>query len=471
MVRLGWLRLAFPRSPANGAGTYNIPYVGPWTALLDRGARNFGRAPATVRGPDFRSLGGVDAVLIGAGSRGRDVYGAYARANPGELRFVAVAEPDDARRGVFAAAHGIPAERCFRSGEELCAAGELAPLAVVATSDTDHAGPALAAFAAGYHVLLEKPLAASWPDCRAIVDAAARANRMLQLGHVFRYTGFYARAAEILASGELGELMTVEMAEHVTYWHMAHSFVRGTWRRRADAAPMLVAKCCHDLDLLAWFVGRPAREVASFGTLSHFRPDRAPAGSGERCVACAIAPTCPFDAVAFYVHDRRGWPWSTIALEQTAASRRAAVETGRYGRCVWRCDNDVVDHQVAAFHFDGDVTATFTMHGFAPRGGRTLRLVGTEGELAGAFETGTLTVQRLRQPAREERDLNTGGGHGGGDFALIGAFLDALRRDDAVGVLASGAASLASHAMGFAAEAARQTGQVTDIAAFAAGRT
>ena len=174
----------------------------------------------------------VDAVIVGAGNRGRFVFGGYALANPDRLRVVALAEPDDEKREGMAREHGIPLDRRFGDWGELFGESRLAPLAIVATGDTLHVEPTLAALARGYHVLLEKPMALTPGECVRVVDAAEAAQRMLQIGHVLRYTPFYRRVHEVIESGVLGELVSLDLKEHVAYWHMTHSFVRGKFRNR-----------------------------------------------------------------------------------------------------------------------------------------------------------------------------------------------------------------------------------------------
>jgi len=206
----------------------------------------------------------IPVSLIGAGNRGRYVYGAYALRNPERMRIVALAEPREDRRRATAAEHKLAPEAVFADWRELFAANRDAKVAVVATSDTEHVEPALAALARGQHVLLEKPIAPDAADCVRVVAAAERARRILQIGHVLRYMEFYARVHEIAASGRLGVLQMLDLREHVSYWHMAHSYVRGKFRNRELAAPFILAKSCHDLDLMAWLAASPSAQVSSF---------------------------------------------------------------------------------------------------------------------------------------------------------------------------------------------------------------
>lgn len=414
------------------------------------------------------------AVVVGAGNRGRLVYAAWARRHPDRLRVVAVAEPDERSRESVGDQHGIPPERRFRDWKECLEGPRLADVAILATSDTLHVEPALAAVARGYDVLLEKPIAPTPAECVTVVEAAERAGRLLQIGHVLRYTPFYEKVHEIVASGALGDVVHLDLKEHVAAWHMTHSYVRGRFRNRALAAPILLAKSCHDLDLIAWLAGRPALRVASFGALGHYRPERAPAGTPERCTdGCPVQASCPHDAVRFYLDPddalARHWPWVDVSADPSREARRRGLETGRYGRCVYRCDNDALDHQVVALEFAGGLTASFSLHGLAAQEQRTIRVTGERGELRGLLDGGVIEVSRPGVVGVERHEV--GGrviGHFGGDEGLMAHFsaLVAGGRRDAV--RASGRSALASHLVGFAAERAREQGAVVDVEAFRA---
>jgi predicted dehydrogenase len=416
----------------------------------------------------------VTAVVIGAGLRGRSTYGAQALAHPERLRIVGVAEPDAGRRAAMAQEHGIAREAVFEGWQALLERPRMARAAIVATGDRLHVEPALAAIERGYHVLLEKPIAPDPVGCVRVVEAAERAGRLLQIGHVLRYAAFYEAVHGILASGRLGRLLHVDAREHVATWHMAHSYVRGKFRNLAVAAPLLLAKSCHDLDLLVWFAGCPARRVGSFGGLDGYRESRAPAGSTARCAdGCAVRERCPHDAVRFYLGPdeslARIWPWSDLGADPSREARRRALASGPYGRCVYRCDNDVVDHQVVHVEFEGGATASFAVHGHASEESRTLRITGSEGELRGRLERGEIELSR--HGAFERETLRVEGsplGHFGGDEGLVAGFAAAVASGEPEAVRASGRTSLESHLLGFAAERARLEGRVVEMADFRA---
>lgn len=411
----------------------------------------------------------VEALVIGAGHRGRDTFGAFARSHSEDLRIVGVAEPDAERRALFAGQHGLEPGQVTADWRDLLARPQQCPVAIVATQDEAHVEPALAAIAAGYHVLLEKPMAVTAPDCVRLIVAAEDAGVLLQIGHVLRYTQFYAKVHELVAGGAIGDLMTIDMCENVAFWHYTHSYVRGKWRLVPPSAPMIMAKSCHDLDLMAWFAGATCATVASFGDNRHFTPEHAPHPDvPARCTdGCPVQAECPHDAVRFYVNETDFWPWRDVSLEATEAARRAAIETGPYGKCVYHTDKNTVDHQVVSAGFANGVTATFTMQGFATYPARTLRLSGTEGDIRGTFEKRRLHLC-THHTGRTER-IQAGEaifGHSDGDEGLIGHFVDVVRRNARDDVLASGRVSLESHLMGFAAEDARLGGKLIDMNAY-----
>lgn len=413
----------------------------------------------------------LTAVLVGAGNRGRWVYGRWALDHPERLRIVAVAEPDERERAAVARDHAIAPERCYADWKPLLDERKLADVAIVATGDTLHTEPALAALDGGYDLLLEKPIAPTPAECVRVVETAERAGRLLQIGHVLRYSRFYEKVHELVRGGSLGDVVHVDMKEHVAHWHMTHSYVRGKFRNRAIAAPILLAKSCHDLDLMAWLVDRPALRVASFGALAHFRAERAPEGAPARCTdGCPVQASCPHDAVAFYAGPderiARGWPWLDVSTDPSRAARMHALESGRYGRCAFRCDNDVLDHQVVALEFEGGVTASFGLQGLAPREQRTLRVTCTRGEVRGILDGGVIEVERPGALGVEKHAIEGSMiGHYGGDVGLMEHFVS-LFESGSRAVRASGRAALESHLVGFAAEQARETASVVAMCDF-----
>jgi predicted dehydrogenase len=443
----------------------------------------------------------VGYVLVGAGARGKDAYGRWIARNRAQAKLLAVAEPRDTRREQCAAQHGIPKSMRFADWRELFARGKLADACIVATQDHDHVEPALAAMAAGYHVLLEKPMAPTEAECRGLVEASEATGVTLRICHVLRYTRFFSAIKTAVESGMLGQIATIRHSENVSYWHYAHSYVRGNWRNTAEASPLILAKSCHDLDILCWIAGAPPRAVQSFGSQEYFRADKAPSGAPLRCTdGCPHQEGCPWYAPRMYVNgtpvlknvglsrgsflgllarffgtepfdrlwDWKEWPAATISDDLSRGARLEALRTGPYGRCVYRCDNDVVDRQVVSMQFDSGVVATFTLHGHSYHEGRQIRIDGSAGSLEGEFGLAgeELTFFDHRRGGRKVlwRSRNPFKGHGGGDERLMEDFTaqigSAPRGAGVPGARGSARAALQSHLLCFAAERSRREGRV-----------
>jgi predicted dehydrogenase len=411
----------------------------------------------------------VSLVVVGAGQRGAG-YARWARQHPERASVVAVAEPDEARRARIAAEHGIAALDAVADWRQLAGRGRLADAVLICTQDRMHVGPAEAFAALGYHILLEKPMAPDETGCRRIVAAVEKAGVMLAVGHVLRYTPYTRAVKEIADSGQLGDVMSVQHLEPVGFWHHAHSYVRGNWRRADLSASMLMAKSCHDLDWLQYILGRVPARVSSFGSLTHFTAASRPPGAADRCTACPAEADCPYSAPRLYRNllerGEHGWPLSVVIDDFTPAALDEALRNGPYGRCVYACDNDVVDHQVVALEYPGATTATFTMTAFTEAAPRVTRLFGSRGELAGDGRTIRVydfvtRAERLVTPA--PADGANADGHGGGDAGLMDAFTAAVATGDRALIKSGPRESLASHLAVLAAERSRLNGTVEAV--------
>ena len=409
----------------------------------------------------------VTAVVLGAGARGR-VYADYAKAHPEEIRIVAVAEPKADRLARFARDYGVPEAACYTDWAELLAQPRLADAALICTMDHLHYAPCMEAIRQGYQILLEKPMSPSAAECAAMQRAAEEKGVVLAVCHVLRYTPFFSKIKQLIDGGAVGEVQVIEQTEHVCYWHQAHSFVRGNWRRKDESAPMILAKCCHDLDLLSWMAGAACRSLSSYGGLAHFTAEHAPAGAPARCLdGCPASESCPYYAPKLYLTENTDWPTDTISVDMSLEARTEALRTGPYGRCVYRCDNDVVDHQVVAMEFENGIAATLTMTAFTPRLTRTVRVMGTKGMIEGDLEQCTVTLQPFGGEAQTFSAEVLGAnayGHGGGDVGLMHDFVLQVRGGGEGRTSAK--QSLESHLMAFAAEQARVSGAAVELTAF-----
>jgi predicted dehydrogenase len=411
---------------------------------------------------------------IGCGARAQ-TYTQLAARHPDRFRIVAGADPVPQRVEKLRRISGQAAFRGFADAGALLAAGRLADVAIVATQDQYHYEHCRGALGLGYHVLLEKPIATRLDEALEIGRMARAAGRRVMVCFVLRFAAFYRKVKAILDSGVLGELVSIQANEGVMPWHQAHSFVRGHWAVVGRSSPMILSKCCHDADIVHWLVGRRCRRISSFGSLGQFRPDRAPTGAPARCTdGCPAAASCPYDAHR-YAGDQRV-PWLGMVYDRAEEASAAEIvdwlRTSPWGRCVYRCDNDAVDHQVLAMEFEGGVTGTFTMTAFER--GRHIELYGTRGVLKGGetyrnhFGTHLVFFPHEGEPVRYTVQAEDGGYelHGGGDAGLVNALYGEMTQPDDQPLAAGLESTLHSHVLAFGAEAARSTGRAVDLAEF-----
>jgi len=412
----------------------------------------------------------VRVLIIGAGSRGT-TYAQYIREHPDDAIVVGVADPIEFRRNRIAEMFAVPEVNVWDDWIWIAGKGRLADAVIIATPDALHLEPAIVMAKKGYHILLEKPMAPNPDDCREIIQAIReRENIHFGVCHVMRYTQYTQVLKGVLDSGSIGQIVNVQHIEPVGYWHQAHSFVRGNWRNQDESSFMLLAKSCHDIDWLRYVVGRACRRVSSFGSLFHFKKDNQPDGAADRCVDCGVEADCPYSARRIYMglleKGDTGWPLDVLAYEVNAETISEAIRTGPYGRCVYACDNDVVDHQVVNMEFDDGATASFTMTAFNTAGGRKTRIHGTRGEIYGDGRKITITDFLSDQSETIDTaaaDATISGGHGGGDDRIMAAFLAAVSGDDPQAILSGPDETLETHLAVFAAERARISGSVEAV--------
>jgi len=414
----------------------------------------------------IKSMKPVRLIIIGAGSRGAG-YSTFAEAHPEKAEIAAVAEPRDHYRNTLAATHHVAKENVMHDLREVLARPRFADAVIIATQDALHAEPAIALANKGYHILLEKPMAPNLADCCRIAESALRNRVLFAVCHVLRYTAYTRKLKEIVDAGALGEIVNIQHLEPVGYWHQAHSFVRGNWRNEAESSPMLLAKSCHDLDWIRYIMGSRCTAVSSFGTLKHFRKTEQPKGASDRCVDCAVEPSCPYSALRIYMSRVRRnetcWPVSILSPDVSENGIMEALRHGPYGRCVYACDNDVVDNQVVNMQFEGKQTASFTMTAFTEMAHRQTRIFGTRGQLTG--DGRKITVFDFLSDTSSTVDTESGdgtllSGHGGGDYGLMSGFIAAVAENNPARILSGATESLETHAMVFAAEQARRENRV-----------
>ena len=401
--------------------------------------------------------------IIGVGARGADAYGWQIHDAKDKFKIVSLCDLREERLERYSKKFNVPAEACFTDENEFFKE-KRADLLLVATQDKDHTGHCVKGFALGYDIMTEKPLTDKKEECEILLNAQRKAGTKALVCHVLRYAPAFVKAAELINNGAIGKLVAINALERVGYWHQAHSYVRGNWRNTDCSAPMILAKCCHDLDLLQYYARSKCESISSTGDLVYFKKENAPEGATKRCVDCPHVNTCPYSAKRIYVDMWKSrecpvdiWPFNVLTTPPITEEKLfEAIANGPYGRCVYDCDNNVVDHQLTTMTFENGVKATLTMTGFTSAGGRRYHFHGTIGEIILEEGSNTLTVQRFGEDA-EILDFSTleesGYGHGGGDVFLIRTLYEVLAGTATAETAFE--ASVESHLMGICAEESR----------------
>lgn len=417
----------------------------------------------------------MKVAIAGLGSRGKDIYAKSAKLHPEKMEIVAIADVDPEKVALVAEEYHVPKEACFTSAEEMLKQDKLADAMIIATQDRQHVGHALAALEKGYHLLLEKPVSPDLDECRKLAKAAERFEKKVVVCHVLRYTPIYQKVKELLDSGVIGDVVSIMASENVGWFHQAHSFVRGNWANSDETSPMILQKCCHDMDLYLWLAGKTCESLTSYGDTYLFKKENAPQGCAKRCLdGCKVKDACPFDAEKIYLDNKvigyrkgnRIWPLDVLVPSgPTEEKVLEAVKKGRYGQCVYHCNNNVVDHQVVNLKMTDGTTMSFTMCGFTPEISRYARFMGTKGEIRVSMEQMAedceISIRRFESDMPVEtidvaslaEDFSV---HGGGDDRMLVEFLDIISGEkEESSYVTSLDRSLESHYCALAAEYSR----------------
>ncbi len=415
----------------------------------------------------------LKVILIGAGNRGVTYTDIMSKHND-KFEVVAVAEPIESRRNYIRDLHNLPENMCFNDWKNLLDLGKIADIAIIATMDNGHYEPVMKAISLKYDILLEKPVSPIPNECKKIADYAEKEGVRVLVCHVLRYTPVFIKIKELIDNGTLGSIMSINHEECVGNVHQSHSFVRGNWGNSERSSFMLLQKSCHDLDILQWLVGKKCKKVQSFGTLSHFTQKNAPVGSPDYCIeGCPAGDTCPYNAVKLYLDDKKNDWFRTTCTRQanpTDEQVKEAISTTQYGKCVYKCDNDVVDHQTVNMLFEDDITITFTMNAFN-RGGRFIHIMGTKGELRAATD-GASPIEVYNFETKEVTTISISGkdgiegGHGGGDTGIVNTLYQYINNTYTGKSISDIRTSCNNHLIVFAAEHSRISGEVVDFDEF-----
>jgi len=415
----------------------------------------------------------ITVITLGAGNRGT-VYGTYAAKNPEEMKIIGVAEPDPYRNDKYAKQHGIEPQYRFNTWEEVFQRPKFADAVVISTPDNLHYQPCMKALEMGYDVLLEKPIAPTEKECRSILEMARKTNRIVAVCHVLRYAPYFVKMRELITKGAIGEVISVQHLEPIEHLHMAHSYVRGNWHNSKITTPIILAKSCHDLDIVRWVIDKPSEKIVAMGNLKWFRSENAPEGSTKRCTdGCKVERECPYSAIKHYYDQRKRLvyldiPANGISKEEQGKMILDKLKTTNYGRCVYRMENDQPDHYVTSIQFADGVTASLSMEAFTSYAGRRTRVMGALGDLVGDmneltytdFKTGKSTTF---QPKAVDVEGYKNAGHGGGDMLMVKDFVQAVAYQDPKLLSSDIGVSIESHVMGFMAEKSRKTNKIIAI--------
>lgn len=412
----------------------------------------------------------ITAITLGAGARG-NTYGNYAVSNPNEIKIVGVAEPVGLRNERYAKKHNIIDANRFSTWEHVLQKPKMADAVIITMPDDLHYEPVMQALAKGYDVLLEKPMAQTEQQCRNILAQVKKTGRIVAVCHVLRYAPYFIKLRKMIQSGAIGELISVNHFEPIEHIHMSHSFVRGNWHNSKATTPIILAKSCHDLDIMRWLIDKPSESIAAFGGLKWFRKENAPQGSTARCMdGCAVESTCPYSAMKIY-HRKRSWTYVFDLPEDKSLQGDAILnylKTTDYGRCVYKMDNDQADHYVSSILFKDGVTANFSMEAFTSYHGRRTRVMGSMGDIVGDMNKFTYTDFRTGESKdwdvkTDDDSIYKNHGHGGGDFGLMKDWVQAVAQHDASLLTSTIDASIESHILAFSAEKSRLKKKIVDI--------
>lgn len=410
-------------------------------------------------------------ILIGAGGRGT-TYTSFMQDD--RFQVVAVAEPVKERREFIRDRHNIPENMCFSSWEPLLEMPKFADLVIISTMDRDHFAPTMAAIHQKYNLLLEKPVCPTPEECLRLRNAALKNGVKVLVCHVLRYTHFFGKLKQLINEDYVGKIMCIEHNECVGNTHQSHSFVRGNWGNSRRSSSMLLQKCCHDMDIMQWLIGSKCVKVQSFGSLQYFREENAPVGAPDYCIeGCPHADECYYNAVKLYAEDENNLWFREAATQKPTPTNeevRQALRTTQYGKCVFKCDNDVVDRQVVNLEFADGTLATFNMCAFN-KGGRYIRIMGTKGELLGDTQHDTIDYFSFRTREHTQIPIMANGplgntiaeGHGGGDAGIVDVLYRYLTEGYSGDLLSEIDISVDNHMIVFAAEKSRLEGTVVNV--------
>lgn len=404
----------------------------------------------------------IKALVIGTGSRA-EAYMKHIVGKDLPIKIVAIAEIIKERRDYVGKKYKIPEEQRFETGEQAISKGGEYDIVIITTPDKTHHNLAISSLENGYNVLLEKPMATTAKECIDIVKAQQKSGKILAICHVLRYAPFFKEIKKITEEKELGKLQNVNLIEDVSYWHFAHSYVRGNWRKEEESSPIILAKSCHDLDILTWITESEADIVFSRGSLNYFKKENKPDNSSDKCIECPVLD-CPYNSKRFYLNQEDGslWPYDSISQEDPSEEgRKKSIATTRYGKCVFQSDNDVCDNQDVLIEFKNGVNANFSLRAGGAYSTRRITLNYEKGQITGDLSEGVITKTTYtgKKDEHENKEIRfeSKGGHGGGDLIMLKEVIKLIENNNSEENITSAQRSLESHLIAFASEESRKS--------------
>ncbi|MBP7237259.1 MAG: Gfo/Idh/MocA family oxidoreductase [Petrotogaceae bacterium] len=409
----------------------------------------------------------ISAVIIGAGNRG-SVYARYALEYPQKLKISAIVEKNIKKLEFASQKYSIDKNHCFSEYTKVLELGKIADTAIITTLDNTHKEIAIEFIKRGYDILLEKPLAVSLEDSLEIIKNVKKYNVRLMTCYVLRYSSFFGKLKELIQDDIIGPVLAVDQRENIGYFHMAHSYVRGNWHSTKESSPIILAKSCHDLDILHWMLEKRCTRMFSMGELKYFKKENMPRGAALRCMDCSEEENCPYSAKKIYLQtDNTGWPVSTITNDFSYAARLEVLKNTDYGKCVYQCGNDVLDYQRADMEFEEGVSVSFTLTAFTNDKTRKIHIYGGLGEITGDFEKGEITVHRFGEQAQMIKVIPPyQTAHAGSDFQMMDRFVQVMTDKTGSYIELDLNSTMESHYMAFAAEKSRNEKLPIDMIKF-----
>lgn len=406
--------------------------------------------------------------VIGLGNRGSEYMGFLKSFHSKKVELDSICDISVQALEDIGKQFKIPKNRQYNSTKEFFSKGVISDALIIATQDASHYEITKEALLTGYKfIMLEKPVSGKKEEYIELRDLAKEKNAMIIVCHVLRYSNYYKKIKSIIATGTIGDIVSINHTENVGYFHFAHSFVRGNWHDEFTSTPSILAKCCHDIDLISWFMNSPCKAVSSTGGLKYFNSDNAPFGATSTCMGgCKSKKACPYDAERLYIKDpfykakfiKYMKRTLTGKMKNSKADIVDAIKNGDYGKCVFLNDNNVCDHQIVNMQFENGAIAVLNMNGLSDKMFRESHIVGTKGELIGRG-----TKLEMRIFGGKTGNVFTGSpaisGHVEGDIRTVSGFVKLICGElTDFSDLTTIEATVESHDIALAAEISRKNG-------------